>query len=101
LVASTDTSCWFDRKNSDQEAIAKLTEHLGTKDAKCEWGNPTSGGGGFLGSERRQNDQLKKELQTCLNNPPVTPPNTEWKPTRKIISTTEGNVVTDIEYEKA
>jgi len=45
---------------TDSEAKTKLKEHLGEKDAKCNWGM-TGDQGGYLGSERKKNDQLTDE----------------------------------------
>lgn len=42
---------------TDAEAKAKLNEHLGEKDGKCNWGM-TGDKGGYLGSERKKNGEL-------------------------------------------
>jgi N-acetyl-anhydromuramyl-L-alanine amidase AmpD len=81
---------------TDTEAFAKLREHLGEKDSKCDWGNPADGRGGHLGSERRKvatltndktvliqanqtltntNIRLSQDLATCLAQPPAPPIN--------------------------
>lgn len=52
--------------SSTDEAKARLAEHLGGED-QCEWGNATDDMGGYLGSERRKNDELVRqngELET-------------------------------------
>lgn len=45
---------------TDTEAMAKLQEHLGVRDGKCDWGNSSGHDtGGYLGSARREIDSLK------------------------------------------
>lgn len=52
---------------SEDEAKAKLKEHLGEKDNKCDWGNSDDSRGGFLGSARREINDLKGK-NTALTN---------------------------------
>jgi len=49
--------------STDSEAKAKLNEHLGEVNGKCNWGM-TGDKGGYLGSERKKNDQLTTENQS-------------------------------------
>lgn len=60
---------------NEQEAKAKLKEHLGEKDNKCDWGSEEGNRGGFLGSARRtvkNQEQTIKDLQEEIDNP-ITP----------------------------
>lgn len=53
--------------DSEEQAINKLTTHLGDWDAKCDWGNADDNRGGDLGSERRKVDILKDENSDLEN----------------------------------
>lgn len=57
-MPDTKLLTWTDTK-TDDEAIAKLTEHLGEKDGKCAYGMTKDDG--YLGSEREKNRVLKAE----------------------------------------
>lgn len=47
----------------DTSAKARLKEHLGEHEGKCDWGNEAEGRGGFLGSARREIKDLRTQLQ--------------------------------------
>lgn len=46
----------------DQAAKARLKEHLGELNGKCDWGNAEGIRGGFLGSERRNVGNLESQI---------------------------------------
>lgn len=48
--------------SNEAEAKAKLKEHLGENNSKCDWGNEVNGGG-FLGSARRANRSLETQIK--------------------------------------
>lgn len=62
-VDNSDGDCgklidWIGIPDQD-EAILKLTKHLGNKDDHCNWGSDS--GAGYLGQEREKNKQLTEE----------------------------------------
>jgi len=61
---------------SEEAAIARLDEHLGTKDSKCDWGAMEDGRGGHLGSARRRVKELESQPVASPSEPPVIP---GWK----------------------
>jgi len=105
---------------TDSEAKNKLKEHLGEKDAKCNWGM-TGDKGGYLGSERKKNDQLtdenlsheteisalqaenaqlRQDLIDCEASAPEVDP-AKWLENGLMIEVTEGNKKTTTNYERA
>ena len=106
--------------SNEAEATAKLKEHLGELNGKCDWGNADGDRGGFLGSARREINVLNSDLEraktdlastshaleackvdltTCQTSTP-SPADPAWEVNGKIIETTEGNVKTILNYKK-
>lgn len=101
------------------DAKVRLTEHLGQKDNKCNWGaepgfnQPNTGG--HLGSARRELSevrsklvladteiaQLKAEvarLNAIISQPTPSPTEPGFRITGKKVTTVEGNKTTEISY---
>ena len=58
---STDMLLEYLKVDNEEVAKSKLKEHLGEIDGKCAWGTGDKTGG-FLGSERAKNQELKDEI---------------------------------------
>lgn len=97
---------------NEEEAKAKLKEHLGELDGKCDWGNSDSDRGGFLGSARRQNTELEKEVLELENTIrelnqeiedhvcPTVPDDTEWVANGRTEKFIDGQKEVTINYER-
>lgn len=105
---------------NDTEAKTKLNEHLGEVNGKCNWGM-TGDKGGYLGSERKKNEQLtdenlsheteisalraenaqlRQDLIDCEASAPEVDP-AKWLENGLMIEVTEGNKKTTTNYQRA
>jgi len=112
---------------TDAEAKTKLKEHLGEANSKCNWGM-TGDKGGYLGSERKKNQELttkvfdltnlnsqlqtqtleqhaeiaklKQDLADCeVETPEIDP--AKWLENGLMVEVTEGNKKTTTNYKPA
>lgn len=105
---------------NDTEAKTKLKEHLGEDNGKCNWGM-TGDKGGYLGSERKKNNeltaenqshkteisalqaenaQLKQDLTDCKTQKPDTDP-VGWVKNGLTVEVLTGNTKTITNYKRA
>lgn len=85
---------------NDQEALARLKEHLGEFEGKCDWGNSQPARGGFLGSERRKVATLTQQLENATPNiPPGNPPLVNGKKHNGVVIATDAKgSITEYRY---
>lgn len=87
--------------STEVEARAKLKQHLGERDARCDWGSEEADRGGFLGSSRREVKRLRIEIENLSNDATDSPVNlARYEDVTVTTEITDGNTKTITNYRR-